>query len=203
MLRKTASTKVDPRLPLLIIFMYFLKLEKYSKNPLNVPILMMRRNFSDLNESDNLDTCDISELGHLGQHENNTKSVYRTQSDRISNDDITGGQPSQKKKTQSCAANDHNPSELYNDSYGRNSGELADTKPEPNPCQHSRNFILSPKTTDYDSICGESDSLSIDTNAQTDYAKLHTRIPVLEDGPSGGQASDTENNLLLMVNIRQ
>lgn len=97
MLRKTASTKVDPRLPLLIIFMYFLKLEKYSKNPLNVPILMMRRNFSDLNESDNLDTCDISELGHLGQHENNTKSVYRTQPDRISNEDITGGQPSLKK----------------------------------------------------------------------------------------------------------
>lgn len=60
---------------------------------------------------------------------------------------------------------------------------------------HSRNFTLSPETTDYDSNCGDLDSLSNDLNLQVDYGKLLTSMPVLEDGLSSGHASDTENNI--------
>lgn len=66
---------------------------------------------------------------------------------------------------------------------------------EANLRRHSRNFTLSPETTDYDSNCGDLDSLSNDINCPTDYGKLYTSMPVLEDGLSSGHASDTENNV--------
>ncbi|XP_055625424.1 uncharacterized protein LOC129768056 isoform X2 [Toxorhynchites rutilus septentrionalis] len=93
--------------------------------------------------------------------------------------------------------------------------------------QHSidsklRNFTLSPETTDYDSNCGDLDSevslryigneygISGDLNglsghggnggtndSATDYGRLYSSMPILEDGLSSGHASDTENNLPL------
>ncbi|XP_073829974.1 X11L isoform X1 [Musca autumnalis] len=90
--------------------------------------------------------------------------------------------------------NDNNDIELYIDSNSRSSGDLADTELEANLRHHSRNFTLSPETTDYDSNCGDLDSLSNDINCTTDYGKLYTSMPVLEDGLSSGHASDTENN---------
>ena len=69
--------------------------------------------------------------------------------------------------------------------------------------QQSRNFTLSPETTDYDSNCGDLDSefslkyigsdLS-ELNGAPDIGRLYTSMPVLEDGLSSGHASDTENN---------
>uniref|UniRef100_A0A1B0D2W1 Uncharacterized protein n=1 Tax=Phlebotomus papatasi TaxID=29031 RepID=A0A1B0D2W1_PHLPP len=90
---------------------------------------------------------------------------------------------------------DHNDIELYLDSGSRSSGELADTELEHNVRRHSRNFTLSPETTDYDSNCGDLDSLSNDINGIVpDFNRLYTSMPVLEDGLSSGHASDTENN---------
>ncbi|KAH8336198.1 hypothetical protein KR074_010188 [Drosophila pseudoananassae] len=93
------------------------------------------------------------------------------------------------------AYQEHNDIELYIDSNSRSSGDLADTELEANLRRHSRNFTLSPETTDYDSNCGDLDSLSNDINCPTDYGKLYTSMPVLEDGLSSGHASDTENNV--------
>ncbi|KMZ10348.1 uncharacterized protein LOC6726282 isoform X2 [Drosophila simulans] len=92
------------------------------------------------------------------------------------------------------AYQEHNDIELYIDSNSRSSGDLADTELEANLRRHSRNFTLSPETTDYDSNCGDLDSLSNDINCPTDFGKLYTSMPVLEDGLSSGHASDTENN---------
>ncbi|XP_023035358.1 uncharacterized protein LOC6648542 isoform X1 [Drosophila willistoni] len=96
--------------------------------------------------------------------------------------------------TPSNVYQEHNDIELYIDSNSRSSGDLADTELEANLRRHSRNFTLSPETTDYDSNCGDLDSLSNDINCPTDYGKLYTSMPVLEDGLSSGHASDTENN---------
>lgn len=99
---------------------------------------------------------------------------------------------------------EHNDIELYIDSNSRSSGDLADTELEANLRRHSRNFTLSPETTDYDSNCGDLDSLSNDINcATTDYGKLYTSMPVLEDGLSSGHASDTENNVSVVCYKQQ
>ncbi|KAG5682691.1 hypothetical protein PVAND_012026 [Polypedilum vanderplanki] len=72
----------------------------------------------------------------------------------------------------------------------------------------SKNFTLSPETTDYDydSNCGDLDSefslkyissdlsLSNEINGIPDTGRLYSSMPVLEDGLSSGHASDTENN---------
>ncbi|XP_034650412.1 uncharacterized protein LOC117889922 isoform X9 [Drosophila subobscura] len=97
----------------------------------------------------------------------------------------------------------HNDIELYIDSNSRSSGDLADTELEANLRRHSRNFTLSPETTDYDSNCGDLDSLSNDINCPTDYGKLYTSMPVLEDGLSSGHASDTENNVSVVCDKQQ
>lgn len=110
---------------------------------------------------------------------------------------------------------ENNDVELYLDSNSRSSGELADTELEMNQQRrYSRHFTLSPETTDYDSNCGDLDSLSNDLNGCIgmnshcisgsglnssnaiipDYSRLYTSMPVLEDGLSSGHASDTENN---------
>ncbi|KAM8718898.1 hypothetical protein ACLKA7_011578 [Drosophila subpalustris] len=99
---------------------------------------------------------------------------------------------------------EHNDIELYIDSNSRSSGDLADTELEANLRRHSRNLTLSPETTDYDSNCGDLDSLSNDINcATTDYGKLYTSMPVLEDGLSSGHASDTENNVSVVCDKLQ
>lgn len=110
---------------------------------------------------------------------------------------------------------ENNDVELYLDSNSRSSGELADTELEMHQQRrYSRHFTLSPETTDYDSNCGDLDSLSNDLNGCIgpnshcltgsglnssgviipDYSRLYTSMPVLEDGLSSGHASDTENN---------
>lgn len=53
---------------------------------------------------------------------------------------------------------EHHDIELFLDSGSRSSGELADTEVEHNVDGHTRNFTLSPETTDYDSNCGDLDS---------------------------------------------
>lgn len=61
--------------------------------------------------------------------------------------------------------------------------------------RNSKNFTLSPETTDYDSNCGDLDSFSNDLcTGMTDYGRLYTSMPVLEDGLSSGHASDTESH---------
>lgn len=72
--------------------------------------------------------------------------------------------------------------------------------------QQSKNFTLSPETTDYDSNCGDLDSelslkymgsefgMSGEINGQQDMCRLYSSMPVLEDGLSSGHASDSENN---------
>lgn len=60
--------------------------------------------------------------------------------------------------------------------------------------RNSKNFTLSPETTDYDSNCGDLDSYSNDlVMGPTDYGRL-TAMPVLEDGLSSGHASDTDSH---------
>lgn len=71
-----------------------------------------------------------------------------------------------------------------------------DKNGQPNPY-----FRYSPETTDYDSNCGDLDSLSGDFNAplsmlnyQAYMRQCYASMPVLEDGLSSGHASDAENN---------
>lgn len=88
---------------------------------------------------------------------------------------------------------DHNEIELYFDSGSRSSGDLVDMDcMDPN----MRRISLSPGTTDYDSNCGDLDSLSNDliNGIGSEYARVYTSMPVLEDGLSSGHSSDNENN---------
>lgn len=114
---------------------------------------------------------------------------------RIPKDELNMVHRSPRKQPCESVCNENNDIELYIDSNSRSSGDLADTELEANLRRHSRNFTLSPETTDYDSNCGDLDSLSNDINCPTDYGKLYTSMPVLEDGLSSGHASDTENNV--------
>ncbi|PNF35546.1 hypothetical protein B7P43_G04105 [Cryptotermes secundus] len=88
--------------------------------------------------------------------------------------------------------------------------DLGDTEVGGLQVGHSRNFTLSPETTDCDSNCGDLDSEvsllllesegptggSIDNPNQLapDSMRLYSSMPVLEDGLSSGHASDTDNN---------
>lgn len=66
--------------------------------------------------------------------------------------------------------------------------------------QQSKNFTLSPETTDYDSNCGDLDSeisLKYDFSLTNDSGlpdtgRLYSSMPVLEDGLSSGHASESE-----------
>lgn len=71
---------------------------------------------------------------------------------------------------------EHQDIELFLDSGSRSSGELADTEVEHNMDGHTRNFTLSPETTDYDSNCGDLDSeLSLRyTGLGGEFGKLNT-----------------------------
>lgn len=93
--------------------------------------------------------------------------------------------------------------DYFLDSASRSSGEALDNDGKHLNRNDSRCFRYSPETTDYDSNCGDLDSLSGDFNVSnsypTNYAKYYTSMPILEDGlssghASDGHASDTENN---------
>ncbi|KAF2901579.1 hypothetical protein ILUMI_04608 [Ignelater luminosus] len=92
------------------------------------------------------------------------------------------------------------------------SGDLGETEVGLQVGQ-SRNFTLSPETTDCDSNCGDLDSevslmmlenelvptvgilgSSGDVGIASDSSRLCSSMPVLEDGLSSGHASDTDNN---------
>ncbi|KAK5639301.1 hypothetical protein RI129_011793 [Pyrocoelia pectoralis] len=91
------------------------------------------------------------------------------------------------------------------------SGDLGETEVGLQVGQ-SRNFTLSPETTDCDSNCGDLDSevslmlmenelptvgilgTSGDVGIVSDSSRLCSSMPVLEDGLSSGHASDTDNN---------
>lgn len=78
---------------------------------------------------------------------------------------------------------------------------------------HSRNFTLSPETTDCDSNCGDLDSeasllmesgpTGTEGNSQDNTQRLCSSMPVLEDGLSSGHASDTDNNPTALLMKRQ
>lgn len=88
--------------------------------------------------------------------------------------------------------------------------DLGDTEVGGLQVGHSRNFTLSPETTDCDSNCGDLDSevslLLLESEGPTggssenpnqlapDCMRLYSSMPVLEDGLSSGHASDTDNN---------
>lgn len=143
---------------------------------------------------------------------NNTTSYQNTQTHSPKTRYTTNNYSNQQQIIDEFENNDV---ELYLDSNSRSSGELADTELEMNQQRrYSRHFTLSPETTDYDSNCGDLDSLSNDLNGciglsshclagtgmnnsgviLPDYSRLYTSMPVLEDGLSSGHASDTENN---------
>jgi len=69
--------------------------------------------------------------------------------------------------------------------------------PPPPPAYDSRNFTLSPETTDCDSADLESE-LSVPSAGEGSYhssgPRLHTSMPILEDGLSSGHASDLEDD---------
>lgn len=100
------------------------------------------------------------------------------------------------------------------------SGDLGETEVGLQVGQ-SRNFTLSPETTDCDSNCGDLDSevslmlmeneLPIvgilgtggDVGIVSDSSRLCSSMPVLEDGLSSGHASDTDNNNPTVVLIKR
>merc|ERR1719330_1888743 len=69
--------------------------------------------------------------------------------------------------------------------------------PPPPPAYDSRNFTLSPETTDCDSADLESE-LSVPSAGEGSYhssGPRHTSMPILEDGLSSGHASDLDEEV--------
>ena len=60
----------------------------------------------------------------------------------------------------------------------------------------SRNFTLSPETTDCDSADLESEMSVNEGSFHSSGPKMHTAMPVLEDGLSSGHASDLEDDII-------
>ncbi|XP_055841948.1 uncharacterized protein LOC129909033 isoform X2 [Episyrphus balteatus] len=89
--------------------------------------------------------------------------------------------------------------DFFLESASRSSGDQMDSQDgiNHNPVQ-PRSYRCSPETTDYDSNCGDLDSLSGEFNGVSTYCNYPkcytTSMPVLEDGLSSGHTSDTENN---------
>ena len=67
--------------------------------------------------------------------------------------------------------------------------------PRPNDLE-SRNFTLSPETTDCDSADLESEMSVNEGSFHSSGPKMHTAMPVLEDGLSSGHASDLEDDVI-------
>ena len=64
------------------------------------------------------------------------------------------------------------------------------------PAEASRNFTLSPETTDCDSADLESEVSVNEGSFHSSGPRLHTSMPVLEDGLSSGHASDLEEDVV-------
>ncbi len=60
----------------------------------------------------------------------------------------------------------------------------------------SRNFTLSPETTDCDSADLESEVSLNEGSYHSSGPRMHTAMPVLEDGLSSGHASDLEEDVI-------
>ena len=60
----------------------------------------------------------------------------------------------------------------------------------------SRNFTLSPETTDCDSADLESEMSVNEGSFHSSGPRMHTAMPVLEDGLSSGHASDLEDDVI-------
>ena len=60
----------------------------------------------------------------------------------------------------------------------------------------SRNFTLSPETTDCDSADLESEVSVGEGSFQSSGPRMHTAMPILEDGLSSGHASDLEEDVI-------
>ena len=60
----------------------------------------------------------------------------------------------------------------------------------------SRNFTLSPETTDCDSADLESEVSINEGSYHSSGPKFHTAMPILEDGLSSGHASDLEDDVI-------
>ncbi|XP_067641272.1 serine-rich adhesin for platelets isoform X2 [Eurosta solidaginis] len=92
--------------------------------------------------------------------------------------------------------------DFFLDSASRSSGEQLDQQDgvNHNQMETPSTYRYSPETTDYDSNCGDLDSLSGEINGGvstscSNYTKYYaSSMPVLEDGLSSGHTSDTENN---------
>lgn len=137
------------------------------------------------NEADVEDEPDLDYEEHLPRVQN------RHNSDRCSNE-------RESNASESPELNMNRPE--TNNGSGSNKNALGNS--------NSRYFRYSPETTDYDSNCGDLDSLSGDfsnapaTVSQINYQsstymrQYYTSMPVLEDGLSSGHVSDTENNNL-------
>lgn len=69
-------------------------------------------------------------------------------------------------------------------------------QPQPLNDLDSRNFTLSPETTDCDSADLESEMSVNDGSFHSSGPKMHTAMPVLEDGLSSGHASDLEDDVI-------
>ena len=67
---------------------------------------------------------------------------------------------------------------------------------QPPSQQDSRNFTLSPETTDCDSADLESEMSVNEGSFHSSGPKMHTAMPVLEDGLSSGHASDLEDDVI-------
>ncbi|XP_048516701.1 uncharacterized protein LOC109540861 isoform X9 [Dendroctonus ponderosae] len=134
---------------------------------------------------------------------------------------VTSPNPSEKEcnnsNVENNSYNDHDFPEHENNfldlSIGTgSSGDLGETEVGLQ-VGHSRNFTLSPETTDCDSNCGDLDSevslmlmendlapsggllgSNTDLAVPGDTSRLYSSMPVLEDGLSSGHASDTDNN---------
>lgn len=91
-----------------------------------------------------------------------------------------------------------------------NNRTTTDTGEDKKESQSSNQYFrYSPETTDYDSNCGDLDSLSGDFNGPQSVAshqaymrQCYASMPVLEDGLSSGHASDAENNNHARARIR-
>eukprot|EP00095_Tigriopus_kingsejongensis_P009129 maker-scaffold1236_size70259-snap-gene-0.15 protein:Tk09129 transcript:maker-scaffold1236_size70259-snap-gene-0.15-mRNA-1 annotation:"hypothetical protein SINV_07929" len=65
-----------------------------------------------------------------------------------------------------------------------------------NNCDYSRNFTLSPETTDCDSADLESEVSMNEGSFHSSGPRMHTAMPILEDGLSSGHASDLEEDVI-------
>lgn len=82
--------------------------------------------------------------------------------------------------------------ELYLDSSGSGDVLSKESFPAANRPKATNNATLSADSIEHDSNSGDLDSLPNDINCAVDQSSLFSGMPVLEDGLSSGQVSDTD-----------